>query len=512
MSLAVLLNTLLKSAVLLFWGYFLANEYVRWKRRIPGLKGPRGLPVIGNLLHVTKTFSAEQYRRWSLRYGPVYQVQLGNTPIVVVNSTESAKTLFLNQGGALISRPLFYVLHKVVSKYVASIGTSPWDESCRLRRKVAAGALNRPKVQSYEPFILRETRDFIEELTRESRNGRTEVGFKSTVHRLALNLVLRLNYGTRVANTKDLKEDALYSEIIEVEDEISRFRSPSKNLTNYIPLLRVLEPLVWKKSAAHSADIGRRRIAYNNILFGQLLKAIDENTDVPCIQGNVLRDTEAAGLSSNEQLSISLSMIAGADSTQPTIAWAILFLGHRQDIQQRAFAEIQTPLGSAYQPTATLEVEYIHALVKEFMRFYTVLPLAMPRETTAPVQVNGQVIPAGTMVFLNAWACNRDPLTFEDPWTFKPERWLDDTEKLTHQFAFGYGSRMCPASHLASRLVYSVLFHLIASFEIQPAEGEGDEIFDPIQGLKDPTSLAAIPKGSRARFVPRADNAPTDLT
>ncbi|KAF7594580.1 hypothetical protein BBP40_008847 [Aspergillus hancockii] len=500
MALLALPLLLLQGTTFLLVGYLLANEFIRWKRRIPSLKGPRGLPVIGNILQITAAFSAEQYRRWSLRYGPVYQVQLGNQPIVIVNSVDSAKTLFLVQGSALISRPVFHVLHKVVSKNVASIGTSPWDESCKLRRKVATGALNRPKVQSYEPIILHETREFIEELTQKSRTGETDIQFMPTVHRLALNLVLTLNYGTRVANTKDLKEDAFYAEIIEVEDEITRFRSPSKNLTNYIPLLRLLEPLFWKKSAAHSTDIGQRRTAYNNALFEKLRTAIEDNTDIHCIQGNVLRDPESRGLTSTEQLSISLSMMAGAHSMQPTIAWAILFLAHRQDIQQRAFEKFQAYVGVGYTPSETQEVEYIRALVKELMRFYTVLPLAMPRETTEPVNFEGKTIPAGTMVFLNSWAY---PLAFDDPWKFKPERWLGESNQHIHQFAFGYGSRMCIASHLASRLVYSVIYHLIASFEIRPVAGETDEIFDPIQGLKDPTSMAAEPRGSEAKFIPR---------
>jgi 3-hydroxyphenylacetate 6-hydroxylase len=89
-------------------------------------------------------------------------VQLGNTPIVIVNGAEEAKILLLNQSSATISRPLFHVFHKTGSKNVASIGTSPWNESYKARRKVAASALNRPKVASYEPvsfsFPSRQTR------------------------------------------------------------------------------------------------------------------------------------------------------------------------------------------------------------------------------------------------------------------------------------------------------------------------------------------------------------------
>ena len=97
------------------------------------------------------TFAAEQYREWAKTFGPVFQVQLGNRPVIVVNDCESAKALFLTQTSSLVSRPLFPIFHGVVFKNVESIGTSPWSDSCKNRRKLAAGALNRPKVQSYEP-------------------------------------------------------------------------------------------------------------------------------------------------------------------------------------------------------------------------------------------------------------------------------------------------------------------------------------------------------------------------
>lgn len=96
----------------------------------------------------------------------------------------------------------------------------------------------------------------------------------------------------------------------------------------------------------------------------------------------------------------------GADSTQPTIVWAFILLAHRQDIQILAFNELQKATGYNYDPAETKDVDYILALVKEVLRFYTPLPLSMPRETTAPVQYKDAIIPSGTMVFLNAWACN----------------------------------------------------------------------------------------------------------
>jgi 3-hydroxyphenylacetate 6-hydroxylase len=117
---------------------------------------------------------------------------------------------------------------------------------------------------------------------------------------------LTLNYGTRIADTNDLKSGTL-SEVIYVESEISKLRSTSVNFSNYIPFLRFFEP--FQKSNAHGANIGKRRKDYNEVLLDELKAKIKAGTDAPCIQGNVLKDPDAV-LSRDELLSISLSMMA----------------------------------------------------------------------------------------------------------------------------------------------------------------------------------------------------------
>jgi 3-hydroxyphenylacetate 6-hydroxylase len=92
--------------------YVVLNEFIRASARIKGMNGPQGFPLIGNLSQI-RTNAAEQYRIWSKTHGAVYQIMLGNIPVVVVNSAASAKVLFGQNAQALSSRPEFYTFHKV---------------------------------------------------------------------------------------------------------------------------------------------------------------------------------------------------------------------------------------------------------------------------------------------------------------------------------------------------------------------------------------------------------------
>lgn len=119
-ALSTLQNSIIQSpwhalgiAVLLLpFVYVVLNEFIRSSARVQGMKGPTGLPLIGNLAQI-RVNAAEQYRIWSKKFGPVYQIQLGNIPVVVVNSAASAKILFGQNAQALSSRPEFYTFHKV---------------------------------------------------------------------------------------------------------------------------------------------------------------------------------------------------------------------------------------------------------------------------------------------------------------------------------------------------------------------------------------------------------------
>jgi phenylacetate 2-hydroxylase len=59
------------------------------------------------------------------------------------------------------------------------------------------------------------------------------------------------------------------------------------------------------------------------------------------------------------------------------------------------------PNGDAWEKCLVEEkVPYVTALVKEVLRFWTVIPICLPRESTKDIEWNGSVIPAGTTFFM----------------------------------------------------------------------------------------------------------------
>ncbi|KAK2784865.1 hypothetical protein FQN52_008801 [Onygenales sp. PD_12] len=495
------LQTLAIAAVAV--GFFLIRYLNRTDvPKIKNLPEIPGVPVFGNLIQLGEEH-ARIAAEWVKKFGAVFQVRLGNKRIIFANTFDSVKYFWITHQSALISRPTLHTFHTVVSSSQGfTIGTSPWDESCKRRRKAAATALNRPAVQSYMPIIDLESNASIKELLSDSKDGTVDIDPNAYFQRFALNTSLTLNYGIRIDGSID---NELLKEICHVERIVSNFRSTSNNWQDYVPILRL-----WPSRNSEAAEFRVRRDKYLSLLLDMLRERIDKGTDKPCITGNILKDPEAK-LNEAEIKSICLTMVsAGLDTVPGNLIMGIAYLSseHGQHIQSRAYDEIMKvyPDGDAWEKCLIEEkVPYITALVKEILRFFTVIPICLPRVSIKDIPWKDSVIPAGTTFFMNAYAADYDPEHFKQPFDFEPERYLNTSDGSgTPHYAYGAGSRMCAGSHLANRELYTAFIRLISAFKIVPAKDSKDApILDCLESNATPTSLTLDPKPFKVGFQVR---------
>ena len=214
---------------------------------------------------------------------------------------------------------------------------------------------------------------------------------------------------------------------------------------------------------------------------------------------------------SAEIRSIGLTMVsAGLDTIPSNLIMCLAYLSspHGQEIQKKARAEIEKvyPDGDAWEQCLYEEkVSYVSALVKEVLRFWTVIPICLPRTSIKDIKWGDAVIPAGTTFYMNAWAADYDSSHFKDPWTFMPERYLDQTEGAgTPHYGYGAGSRMCVGSHLANRELYTAFLRILITFDMFECEGLKDRpILDTLECSAQPTSLTMDPKPFKMKFKVR---------
>ncbi|POI22754.1 hypothetical protein CIB84_013498, partial [Bambusicola thoracicus] len=80
---------------------------VQWRRRTGKGKMPEGpapLPIVGNILEVKPKNLAKTLEKLAEKYGPVFSVQLGSTPVVVLSGYEVVKEALIERADEFAAR------------------------------------------------------------------------------------------------------------------------------------------------------------------------------------------------------------------------------------------------------------------------------------------------------------------------------------------------------------------------------------------------------------------------
>ena len=112
-------------------------------------------------------------------------------------------------------------------------------------------------------------------------------------------------------------------------------------------------------------------------------------------------------------------------------------------------------------------------------------------------EIDGQQIPGGVRIALNAWVLHRNEEVFgPDAKVYRPERWLEDAEKAKAMercmFQFGGGSHLCIGKNLALLEMNKLLPLLFRNFEM--------ELVHPGKELKYHSTFFVVQNGLEVRL------------
>lgn len=163
--------------------------------------------------------------------------------------------------------------------------------------------------------------------------------------------------------------------------------------------------------------------------------------------------------------------MAGAETSSSSTEWALTELLRSPENMIKVKAELAKVIGPnrKFEESDVDNLHYLQAVVKETLRLHPPVPLLIPRKATQDTEFMGYRIPKNTQVLVNAWAIGRDPQCWDDPLSFKPERFLGsnvDYKGQHHELIpFGSGRRMCAGIPLAHKMLHLLLGSLLHEFD-----------------------------------------------
>ena len=154
----------------------------------------------------------------------------------------------------------------------------------------------------------------------------------------------------------------------------------------------------------------------------------------------------------------------GHETTGSLLSWVWLCLHNNPDARTTLQQELTTQLNGQTPTIAQLDdLPYLRGVIEETLRLYPSIWHIVRRATKAD-QLGEYHLPKGASIFICQYALHRNPLIWEDPETFKPERFDKQhanafPAKLNY-LPFGFGPRTCIAGSMAllqAKIVIAIL-------------------------------------------------------
>ncbi|XP_031781543.1 cytochrome P450 306a1 isoform X2 [Nasonia vitripennis] len=484
----------------------------RSKKRLP--PGPRGLPIIGNLLSINPKTPHESLAKIAWEHGPVCGLYMGSVYTVLLSDPKLVRQLFAKD--TFSGRAPLYLTHGIMKGYESSEFYAGWHkriswriwakstpsgdgtrpesggdqnnsliasegELWRDQRKFVSACLKNfgmvkfpsPKRDQLEKKILVTVDEAVEKLEARSR-GAEGLDSHSILHHCIGNLMNGIVFG-KVYD----EDDELWKWFQHIQEEGVKHIGVSGPL-NFLPFLRFLprygntiQLIVDGQNKTHQHY---RKILEDHRKFptemNSFLATYDEEMKRRMANGEPL-----ASFTETQCFYLLADLYgAGVDTTLTTLRWFLLFMAAFPDEQAKIQEEISNVVG---EKEPNLEdrpsMPRLEAAIMEVQRLRSVVPIGIPHGTTEDTHIGDYDVPKGSMIVPFQWAIHLNPLYWSDPRAFKPQRFIAEDGGLAKPAAFlpfQNGKRMCVGDELARMILILFAARILHRLKLSAPPGQ----------------------------------------
>ncbi|KAL5133068.1 Cytochrome P450 83B1 [Glycine soja] len=442
--------------------------------------GPIGLPIIGNLHQLDSSALYLQLWELSKKYGPLFSLQLGLRPAIVVSSPKLAKEVLKDHDLECCGRPKLLSHQKLSYKGLEIVFSTYGDIWREIKKICVVHVLSSRRVPMFSSIRQFEVKQMIKKISEHASSSKV-TNLNEVVMSLTSTIICRIAFG-RSYEDEGTERSRFHGMLNECQAMWGTFF-----FSDYIPFLGWIDKLRGLHARLE------RIFKESDKLYQEVIdEHMDPNRKIPEYEDIVdvlLRLKKQGSLSidlTNDHIKAVLMnmLVAATDTTAATTVWAMTALLKNPRVMKKVQEEIRT-LGGKKDFLDEDDIQkfpYFKAVIKETLRLYLPAPLLMQRETNEACIIDGYEIPAKTIIYVNAWAIHRDPKAWKDPEEFSPERFLDITIDLRGKdfelIPFGAGRRICPGMHMAIASLDLILANLLNSFDWELPERMREEDID----------------------------------
>ncbi|XP_070816898.1 uncharacterized protein [Chaetodon trifascialis] len=478
--------------LLLSFMVLLVTDIVRNWRPQNFPPGPLAVPFLGNI------FTGVDFKtmdKLAEEYGPVFSLRRGSERMVFISGYKMVKEALVNQLDSFVDRPIVPLFHAVFKGLGIALSNGYLWRKQRMFANTHLRYFGEGQ-KSLEKYIEVES-NFICEAFRD------EQGKPFNPHYIITNGVSNIISSVLFGHRFEYSDQS-FRKVLKLDQEaivlagsaqtqlydafpglLKYLPGPHQTVhANYKEIMTFLKKEVEKHQEEWNPDDPRD---YIDVYLAEMEKK---------------KEDPQAGFNIETLLVCTLDLIeAGTETTATTLRWALVYMLHYPEIQEKVQAEIDRVIGQSRQPNPTdrPNLPYTDAVIHESQRMANIVPLGFPKMASKDTTLGGYFIPKGTAINTMLGSVLFDKNEWATPDTFNPEHFLDSEGQFRRRHAFlpfSAGKRVCLGEHLARIELFLFFTCFLQRFTFSPVPGE-------MPSLEGVLGFTHSPQAFRMIAVPR---------
>ncbi|CAI0403679.1 unnamed protein product [Linum tenue] len=444
------------------------------KEELPLPPGPKPWPILGNIPHMTRKVHITM-SEFAKSHGPLISVKLGAQLIVVASSPAAAAEILKTHDRVLSARYASKANPFKLSDVnrMAIVWATTCNDSWKSLRALCRTELFSGRaIESQAAVRERKVREMVEFLA--AREGRV-VDIGEIVFTTVFNSLCNLFFSDDLLVLEDRKGKASG-----LKSHISKMMelAATLNIADFFPVLARLDPQGLKKKVA---KVVSQMFSVWERYIKERRETHESEFHVDALKRDFLDVFLSNGFDDHKINWLFFELLtAGTDTITTTVEWAMAELLRNGEAMRKVREELKREIGeNSVNEANASQLTFLNACIKETFRLHPPVPFLIPHCAMETCEVMNYRIPKDSQVLVNVWAIGRDPSVWEDPLSFRPERFLDKRSAVAdfkgcdfELLPFGSGRRACPGLPMATKQLSLILASLIEGFDWTLPDGD----------------------------------------